>query len=109
MHVYRAAKGGLRQDTFHLGIGPVSGPIIEKLFLTRAEQLQAGQIDFIRIVFRIVDVIGARAHLGNLARGASLEFAILKNGEVYAADIQPRKVHANATIDRLCIHRIRQA
>ena len=77
MHVYRPAKRGLRQHALHLGTGPVRAPILEEFFLTRAKQLQPRQIDFIRVILRVIDVVGAWSHFWNLARRAALEFSIL--------------------------------
>ncbi len=94
VHVDGAAEGGLREHGLHLRAGPVLRPVAEEFLLPLAEQLQARQVDRLRIVGGIVDVVGTRPHLRNLARRAALEFAVFENGEVHAADVQPREIDA---------------
>ena len=87
VHVHRAAKGGLRQHAFHLGTSPIRTPIREKLLLTRPQQLQTRQVDFIRIILGVIDVVGPRSHFWNLPSRATLEFPILKDGKIHSTNI----------------------
>ena len=87
---------------------PVLGPSGEELQLTIAEKLQARQVDALRVVFLIGDVIGARALRRDLAHGGGLELAILEDGEIHAADLEPGVISRDAALDRTRIERIGQ-
>ena len=86
----------------------VLAPLTEERFLPLPQQFQAGQIDGLWVVRRIVDVIGPRPHLRKLAGGAGLELSVFQNGEIDAADDHPCEVDADVAVDGRGIGRIRQ-
>ena len=108
VHVDRPTESRSGQDGLVTDAHPVLGPRSEELQLAIAEKLQAGQIDALRIILLVGDVIGARALRRNLAHGGGLELTILEDGKIHAADLEAGVEDADAPLDRSRIKRIRQ-
>jgi len=98
-----AAEGGLREDHFEVGSGPVLRPIVEELELAVAEEFEAFDVDGFPIVFGVVDVVGARAHFRDGALRAGFEFAVFEDREGNAGVGQVGEIDANSALDRLGI------
>ena len=60
---------------------------------------EAGEIDGLGVVGRVVDVVGPGAHLRDLAGGAALELPVLEDREIDAAEAEPREVDGDPAID----------
>ena len=103
----RAAERRLRQHALHLCTGPVLPPVAQEFQLPLAQQLQARQVDRLRIV-RSSLMWSGRGPICGICPRAGLELAIFENGEVDAADAQPREIHGDALLDRRGIDRIGQ-
>jgi len=99
MHVNGTAEGGLREDDFELGIGPVLGPVVEEFELAFAEEFEALDIDGFAIVFGIIDVVRAGAHFWDGALGAGFEFAVFEDGEGDAGVGEVGEVNVDAALN----------
>ena len=108
MQMDRAAESRLRQHGFHDRSGPVLAPRVQEAELPFAEQLQSRKIDTLRVVGGIVDVIGPRTQLRDLAGGTGLELAVLEDREIKPANPQPGEVNPDAPLHRRRIRRVGQ-
>ncbi len=86
------AKGSLGWDSART-------PRVQEFFLPFAQQLETRQIDRLRIVAGIVEMIWSRSHFRNLTSGSGLEFAIFEYCKVDSADTHAGKVDGDTSIN----------
>ena len=108
MHVDGPAESGRGQDSLVADAHPIFRPGGEELQLSLTEELQARQVDGLRIVFLVGDVVGARALLRDLAERPGLELTVFQDGEIHAADLEAGIEYADSPLDGGRVESIRE-
>ena len=77
MHMDGSSEGSRREHRLVAHADPIRRPVSEELELTLAEELESWEINRLRVILLIGDVVEARSLLGNLTFRSRLELTVL--------------------------------